>query len=154
MRTLGALVLCAALLVACGGGASEPGAQPGDPDSPVSDTPDPNAPSEPNTGPSFVTPQPGQADVRAINWDRAKVLGPRQVRVRFWSGIEPCYVLDRVKVDYREDEVAISLFEGHTPPQDQDEDVACIEIAVLKATDVKLDEPLAGRAIMDGNQSQ
>lgn len=114
----------------------------------VSSGPSDGSDQEPNPGPSPVEPQPGQENVRAIGWERAKVDDDdRTVDVIFWSGVEPCYVLDSVEVEYRTDKVIITLFQGSTP---SDEDVACIDIALKKVTTVDLDEPLAGRKITDG----
>ena len=39
----------------------------------------------------------------------------RTVTIDFWSGVEPCYVLDHVDVGYATDEVTITLFEGTEP---------------------------------------
>ena len=117
-----------------------------DPESPVSSSPggtDPN----PAPGASPVEPQPGQDDVRPVGWESAKPIGDRTVRVKFWSGVEPCNVLDRVETEYGPKSVTITLYEGHTPT---DEDVACIELALLKQTTVELEEPLDGRKIVDG----
>ncbi len=146
-----ALLLCLAVvtLVLGGCGDSSTGVgSPGSPDDVVSSTPDPNATDQPGGGAQIVTPQPGQADVRAIPFQKAKVIeGGTSVKLLWYSGVEPCNVLDSIQVDYSPDAVTITLFEGHTP---SDEDVACIELAVKKATIVELSEPLGGREILDG----
>lgn len=134
------------LAAACGDRGSDPGVQPGDPDAPVTSSPLPVAP-DPEPSPSLVSPRPGQVDVRPIAWEEATAVGERRVELRFVSGVEPCNVLDSVEVDYRKNEVEITLFEGRAP---SDEDVACIEIAVEKRTIVELEEPLGGRKIADG----
>ena len=142
-------VVVALLVTACGSpepntGGSIPGASP---DDPVSSTPNPDE-SPTGGGAQLVEPQPGQADLRAIPWTRAKVLDDGMaVKVFWWSGVEPCNVLDHVTVDYADDAVAITLFEGHT---EMDEDVACIELALKKATIVELDELLGERKVVDG----
>ncbi|MBA2725571.1 MAG: hypothetical protein H0U53_06240 [Actinobacteria bacterium] len=158
-RNLILLLLLIGTLGACGEPAADapvlggPVAEDPDTGEPTSgpESPFQNSPGviEPDPAPkaSPVEPQPGQQDVRAAGWESAKVLGNREVRIRYWSGVEPCYVLDRVEVDYRAKTVEITVFEGSTP---SDEDVACIEIALLKETIVSLDEPLAGRTITDG----
>jgi hypothetical protein len=93
------------------------------------------------------------ADVRAIGWDRVDVAGDdRTLTVHFWSGVEPCSVLDRVDVRYGDDAVTITLYEGHDPSADG-KDVACIEIAVAKSVTITLDEPLAGRDSVDGAEA-
>lgn len=119
----------------------------GDPDDPVSSIPCPEE-SDDGGGPKAerAEPQPGQAGVHPVAWDRAKPNGD-VVRVFYWSGVEPCYVLDHVDVEETRRRVTITLFEGHT---DTDEDVACIEVAVLKYTDVSLDAPVGDRAVKDG----
>lgn len=65
--------------------------------------------------------------------------------VRFYGGIEACEGLDRVEVDYEPRRIVVTLFVGRVPTAE-----ACIEIAVLKATRVQLDEPVAGREVVDG----
>lgn len=97
---------------------------------------------------TLVEPTPGMADVRPHAFDRA-VVGDdgRSVTVSFWSGVEPCYVLDHVDVAYAADAIAITVFEGHDPSAG---DVACIEIALLKEVVVELEEPVGDREIVDG----
>ena len=120
-----------------------------DPESPVSSTPDPNAPVPPGEGRAErVRPRPGMADLRRVAWEKARQTSSgRALRVTYWSGVEPCNVLDHVEVDYAQKEIAVTLFEGHDPEAG---DVACIEIALQKAVVVKLDEPVDGRKVVDG----
>lgn len=148
--TVIALLAASLVLAACGSpaesggpgaGASSPG-----PDTPTSSTPDPGEPV-PSPSPSRVEPRPGQTDVREIGWDTYTRLGPRRLEVTFSSGIEPCYVLDHVDVSETESKITITLFEGRTPTE---EDIACIEIAVLKSVVVELDSPLGDRKVKDG----
>ena len=145
MRWFGALVT-AFVLVACG--ADQPLADPQQPpDAPVSAPPADPGGDDAGT-PQAVTPRPGMADVRPIAWERATVDDDdRTVSVVWWSGVEPCNVLDHVAVGYTETDVTITLFEGHDPAQPN---AACIEIAQQKVTDIVLDEPLAGRDLIDG----
>lgn len=117
-----------------------------DPESPVSSSPDDGEPV-PGPGASPVEPQPGQVDVRPVRWESAKPLGDSSVKVKFWSGVEPCNVLDRVETEYAPKAVTITLYEGHSPTE---EEVACIELALMKQTTVELEEPLGGRTIIDG----
>lgn len=134
--------LLAALLIlgACAERAG-PVAPPDDPvvSTPVSPTPIP--------GPTFqeVEPRDGLVDVRPHIWDRAEPTGPRTVRVEFYGGIEECEGLARVKVQETDETVTITLYTGRVPTAE-----TCIEIAVLKATTVELDSPLAEREILDG----
>ncbi|MGQ0623501.1 MAG: hypothetical protein ACT4PP_02420 [Sporichthyaceae bacterium] len=115
------------------------------PDSDIGTDTEPGAPA-PEPGPKVVKPQGGMSNVRPVTWESAAPTGDRVVRVQFYGGIEPCDVLDSVKVAYRKAAVEISLFSGSDPAAP---DVACIEIAELKAVDVTLTEDLAGREIVD-----
>lgn len=103
-------------------------------------------PTEP-VDPQVVEPTPGMTNVYARMFDTATVgEDGRTVTIDFWSGVEPCYVLDHVDVAYG-GAVIITLFEGSAPT---DEPVACIEIAVAKRVVITLDEPLGDRPIIDG----
>jgi hypothetical protein len=98
--------------------------------------------------PQIVVPRSGMTGVRPIAFDSATVRpDDRTVDVRFWSGIEPCSVLDHVDVAYGSDTVTITLFEGSDPSAGT---VACPDIAALKQVTVLLDQDLAGRRIVDG----
>ena len=119
------------------------------PDAAASDTPCPGDDriAEPG-GAQRIEPRPGMADVRPRPFDTAVVSDDgHSVLVSFWSGVEPCYVLDHVDVRYGDHAIAITLFEGHDASAG---DVACIEIAVLKEVVVRLDEPAGDRRIVDG----
>ena len=61
------------------------------------------------------------------------------VRLTWWSGVEPCNVLDSVGVETAGSHIRLTIREG----ADQ-RDVACIEIAMLKATVVDLGELAPG----------
>jgi hypothetical protein len=83
--------------------------------------------------------------VRPNPFEKVVVQDERTVEVRFWGGVEECYGVDRVDVEYGETEVTVTVHQGRVPTAE-----VCIEIAVLTAVRVKLDEPLAGRKIVDG----
>jgi hypothetical protein len=57
------------------------------------------------------------------------------VKITWYSGVEPCNVLDSVDVDQGGNEFVLTLVEGTSDPN-----AACIEIAELKATIVDLGE--------------
>ena len=98
--------------------------------------------------PLIIVPRSGMANIRPIAFTSAAVRSDdRTVDVRFWSGVEPCSVLDHVEVAYGTDAVTITLFEGSDPSAGM---VACPEIAMLKQVTVQLDQALAGRRIVDG----
>ena len=122
------------------------------PDAAVSYTPcpgdEPPAVTDPDQGAQLVEPTPGMADVRSHIFDHVVVNDDgSSVTVFFWSGVEPCYVLDHVDVDEGPDAVTITLFEGHDTSGG---DVACIDIALLKKVVVQLDAPVGDRRIVDG----
>ena len=122
-------------------------------DTPVSSSNSCPAPMEPPGSPHrrIVEPQDGQVDLRSIAWTRARVArDDRTVTIDFASGIAPCSVLDHVDVEDRPDAVIITLFEGHAPDAG---DVACIEIAQLKAVRILLDRPVNDRELVDGATS-
>jgi hypothetical protein len=119
------------------------------PDATVSYTPcDEPAPPVP-AEPVITEPAPGTTtDPRPRTFDSASIGDDDlTVTIDFVSGVEPCYVLDHVDVDESSDRVTITLFEGSDVSAGQ---VACIEIGVFKRTIVTLDQPLAGREIVDG----
>jgi len=95
-----------------------------------------------------VDPDPNAVGLRARPFDSATPGDDgRTLSIDFVSGVEPCYVLGKVKVVEDDDTVTITLFEGHL---DTGEDMACIDLGVFKRTTVVLDEPLADRSIVDG----
>ena len=147
-RWIVASLVALVLLAACG---SEPSITPGsgakDPDTPVTSGPGTTEPPA-KAGPTRVRPKPGMEDVRPVGWEKVKkAKSGRSLDVIYWSGVEPCYVLDRVDVEYGTKTVIVTLYEGHNPA---DKDTACIDIALQKVVKVKLDEPLDGRRIVDG----
>ena len=154
-RALPALALAGLLaLTSCGSPSSGPSdaagsggntSSPADPESPVSNTPDPGATVQPR-GPRVVEPVPGQDGVHPIPFRSKKVNG-RTVTLNFYSGVEPCNVLDSVDVEYGRDKIIVTLMEGHAPDS---EDTACIELAEFKQVTIELDEDPAGRKIVDG----
>lgn len=115
-----------------GGGAS------GDPGSGVGGPVDP-APVDPGTGQAaLVIPKPGQLNPRPLPAAKleATVDGRRVlVKATWWSGVEPCNVLDSVRVERSGTDIAITLIEGTSDPG-----AACIELAQEKATIVDLGE--------------
>ena len=73
---------------------------------------------------------------------RASVNGRRvAVELRWWSGVEPCYVLAGVDVVRDGSTFTLTILEGSAAGPD----VACIELAMLKSTVVDLGELEPGR---------
>jgi hypothetical protein len=80
-----------------------------------------------------------------VPWEKVDVLDQSTLDVRFYNGVEECYGLDRVEVEYSQDAVTVTVFVGRVPGAG-----VCIELAELKVTRVNLEEPLGDRKILDG----
>lgn len=157
-RRLGLCLLSLSLLlVACsaaaGPSASAPPASPS-PDAPVtappSDPADPSLdPGQIGDGAKVVIPKPGQLDVHDVKADSltARVDGSTIVVTASWfSGVEPCNILDSVIVAKGQGSFAITLREGRGP-----QDVVCIAIAELHKTDIAIPDVAPGTyQITDG----
>ena len=94
-------------------------------------------PVDPGAGqPTLVIPKAGQLNPHPVAPQllRASVDGRHVlVKVTWTSGVEPCYVLDSVKIAKSGMTIALTLFEGSSDPNG-----ICIEIAMVKATIVDL----------------
>ena len=115
------------------------------PDSAVSTTVPSRSSPAPQPTPLLVTPRQGLVDVRPNPFEKVAVLDERTIEVRFWGGVEECYGVDRVDVEYGMSALTVTVYQGRVPTAE-----VCIEIAVLTAVRVTLDQPLAGRTIVDG----
>jgi hypothetical protein len=100
-------------------------------------------PVDPAAGqPAVVIPKPGQKNPHEVGATtlQASVDGRHVlVKVIWYSGVEPCNVLDSIKVDRSDSVVTIGLVEGSSDPN-----AICIEIAQLKATIVDLGDLAPG----------
>lgn len=143
-RLAGPLALIVVVAACSAGGPAAPSVTPGPSAPAASPSPDPSAPAtgapgggtDPGVGGGLIVPKPGQIDPKPVPMDglTATVDGRHVVITAAWtSGVEPCYVLDTVLVDKDGLDYTITLREGHGP-----DDVACIEIAQLKATQIDL----------------
>lgn len=155
-RSLGLIlaVLIAPALAACSSAAAPPAASatPGavpsqapssDPGSSVGSG-EPAASDQPVIDPAghLVKPKPGQLEVHPISATsfKAAMDGRRVViTVAYTSGVEPCSVLDSIKVVPGTGTFAITLLEGRGP-----EDVMCMMIAEFKRATVDLGELAPG----------
>lgn len=140
-------LFAAVLLLGACAERAEPGAAP-DPDQPLSSAP---VTTVPNPGPTIleVEPREGLVDVVPHIFDNAEPLDAKTIRVEFYGGVEECEGLDHVDVEETSKTVTITLHTGRLPEAE-----VCIEIALLKATTVELESPLAGREIVDGAAEQ
>jgi hypothetical protein len=121
-----------------GGAGSEPNPGSGGTISPPSSS----EPSAPPPVPTIVVPKPGRLDVHPVGATaiEARVDGRHvTVTLTWWSGVEPCNVLDSVDIATAGSTIRLTIREGADR-----RDVACIEIAMLKATVVDLGELAPG----------
>jgi hypothetical protein len=154
-RLIGLSLIAIIVAGACSAGASPtPPASPTlPPDAPVTSPPDGGGVDPGLPQPAFVVPQPGQLNTHPVAiTSLIPTVDGRHVTVQAdWvSGVEPCYVLDRVEVDTKTTmsepptvSITIALFEGSS-----DLNVACIEIAAYKATLVDLGELQPGSYVV------
>ena len=121
------------------------------PETPVSTVVPPTIPSTtiaPGGGqPKRVEPVPGATDLRRHPFQAAAPAGAQSVAVRFWNGVEPCYVLGRVDVTETAEKVTITLWTGLGPGA---AGTACIQMAAYYEVIVPLQAPLGTRAVVDG----
>src|SRR4051794_12746824 len=119
-------------------GATSPSAV--SPDNPIGTDPGSQDPGGGGPGlgqPTLVFPKPGTRNVHPVSVEQleARVAGRHVVlNARWWSGVEPCSVLDSVVVKQDGKTFTISVREGSAAGPD----VACIDIAMLKATPIDL----------------
>lgn len=118
-----------------GGGTGEPGSTGSGIQLPP--LPFPSLPDQPGSA-QLVLPRPGRIDphpVGAASIEAALDGRHGWVRLTWWSGVEPCNALDSVAVDRSGSTINLTIREGADKLG-----VACIEIAVQKATIVDLGE--------------
>ncbi|WP_433352297.1 hypothetical protein ACQP25_04290 [Microtetraspora malaysiensis] len=144
MRTIRRTAATAAtLLIAIGGAASASVASAST--GPVSGTPAPHLPASAGP-PAPVKPRGGTVDPHKVRWTSAKpIRNGRYLRVTWWSGVEPCTMLDRVRVKETRGKVTVTLYEGRGKDAQM-----CVMIAVQKSTIVRLKAPLGDRKVIDG----
>jgi hypothetical protein len=115
---------------------------------PVATSVSPSSTTTPASTPSPTKPKGHTINPHKVRWEKATPSRDgRKLKIVWWSGVEPCNVLDRVKVRETSKSVTVTLYEGHARGA---RDVACIEIAIQKVTTVKLKAPLGKRKIIDG----
>ena len=94
---------------------------------------------------TVVVPRPGTKNPHPVNVQLVRAMvdsnGHVIVEARWYSGVEDCYPTDSVAVDVDEDArtIDVTVLEGGAGG-----DVACIDIAILKAAAVDLGELAAG----------
>jgi hypothetical protein len=160
--TLAGLLLLAILVAACSASAAPPAAtaQPAPPTDAPRDLPitgggggavgDPGGVVPEPGQPTLVVVKPGVQNPRAVNVAglQSKVVEGRvTVRASWWSGIEPCYSLESVKVKQEGTTITLVVNEGTGLG-----DVACIDIAVYKATDIDLGKLPSGTYTVKSDQ--
>ena len=125
-----------------GGGKTNPG-NPGtggdEPVAPPMDEPPVDLPLP--VGATTVEPQPGIVDAIPHAWDHIDVASDgKTITVYYWGGVEECYGLDRVDASFDDGLLSVTVFEGRRG--DLPSNTACIDIALLKAVTITLDQPI------------
>lgn len=127
------------------GGNTGGGTEPGNPGVGIVFPNPAGPPDDPLLGAAtVVVPKKGTIDPRPVNVQLVRAIvqdGNVIVEARWWSGVEECYPTDSVKVDIDEaaKTIRVTVLEGSGPG-----DMACIDIAMLKATAVDLGPLVAG----------
>lgn len=113
------------------------------PGSPGAGSPEPH-PDEP------ITPDPAvSVPRRLLGIDSYFPYDARRLALNFSNGVPECYgTAGDPHVVETPDAVIVTI--PRIPPPPGNEDVACIDIAVLLSVDITLDEPLGDRAVLDG----
>ncbi|MQB00831.1 MAG: hypothetical protein GEU78_11150 [Actinobacteria bacterium] len=117
------------------------------PDCPVSSTHDPivvDPGDKARARPVDITP--GLKNVYTTSFDDHRVVGGDRLKLFFSGGVEDCYGVDHVDIEYGNDVVIATIFYGSKPDIQ-----ACIDIAEYQVVTVQLDEPVGGRKIVDGS---
>jgi hypothetical protein len=96
----------------------------------------------------LVRPQPGLFNVEPESWERAVVTpDDRHVAIYFVSGLPPLHALDRVDVRCEPERIVLTVYVGTTEDVDSWKTGPAITRVVL----CELDEPVAGRRLVDGS---
>lgn len=132
------------LLAACASAGSSPTPSDAGPPSEAPAASEPPGIGEPEPGGvELVEPQAGQQNVHPVALERMDVTSSgTMVSVdAYWtSGVDPCYVLDRVEVKTNNDQtVDVTIQEGTSDP-----DAICVMMAVAKHTIFSFEVPSTG----------
>lgn len=130
--------------VAGGGSSGEPGgggSEPGDRGSEL--------PGSPPADQQPPEPEPTMTNPRGVRIDSYYAYDERRLAINYTIGVPACYgTIDRPEVTETRRSVTVTL--TRIEPTGKD-DVACIEIALLKSVDIVLSEPLGDRVVRDGS---
>jgi hypothetical protein len=150
-RTLPAVLALVATMLFVGFAAvaqaqsNEPGEMnPGSTGDPGATVTSPPMSEDPMTGDGalHVQPVPGVTNARQVSIDHVALDADGKTLTVYWyGGVDTCYALEKVVAEPNADGVLVlTVFEGTLPglPADQ----ACIELAMLKATTITLEQPL------------
>lgn len=149
------LLVMALALAGCAGAAADDADDAVGPDRSVSSGAPTDAPSDGAGATQLTLPAPrvvhdGVQDAAPRPFERVRAdETDDSLHVIYWTGVEPCAVLDDIEVEATTEAVTITLQEGYLA--DEDGQVpACIEIAEEVSVRIPFDDPLAGRALIDG----
>lgn len=96
-----------------------------------------------------VAPGPAHGeveDIEPIEWNRVDVgADDMTLTVEYDAGSSACFGIDHADVEYREDRIVVTLYEGTKPGTD-----LCQPVLLTGRLTVPLDQPVSGRDIVDG----
>jgi hypothetical protein len=125
------------------------------PDDPVAGPSDPGGGGGSNgdgDGGKLVIPHPGTLNPRPVAVESivANVAGRHvTAKLTWWSGVEPCHVLDSVIVDRDGSAISVTVVEGTTDPG-----AMCIDLAMMKSTIADVGELQPGTYTIEATDSQ
>ena len=122
------------LLAACTGGSDPKG------------SPSPTTPAIPTPPLATIDPNP-LTDPQKITWQQAVRIDDKTLDIYYVGNAAGCRRLANVRVAESATTVTITLFEGADPARAQE---VCPGAGVNARTRVPLDNPLAGRQLIDG----
>jgi hypothetical protein len=153
-RAIAGLAAIVLLLAACSSAATSsapPSANPTEPsaEAPVSAPPSDGTGGGASADPDFgvgakpIVPKPGQAiDIHPVAAEKlaARVEGNKIIVKALWfSGVEPCTILDSIVVNKGDGTYTITLQEGSSP-----QEIACIAIAEQHVTEFEIPDVAPG----------
>lgn len=123
---------------------------PAEPDGGIGDGGEPLPDQEPpgDGGARQVEPQGNAIDPRPVDWESAEIdRDAMTITLTWWSGVEPCTILDRIDIHYADDVVTVTVWEGLNPDAAA---MTCIAMAEQKQATVSLEEDIGQRTLVDG----
>lgn len=99
-------------------------------------------------GATEVERNPDAQSVQPVAWEKVSFdRANSQLQVWWWSGVEPCTALSDVTVEFRDDDIVVTVLEGMPPEAAA---MSCVAMAQYKTYSVALSEDPGSRPFVDG----